>query len=155
MKIAVAFDHAGLSFRQPVLDGLREIGHQALEFTSSSDAGDDYPDFAAPAARAILRGECQRGIFVCGSGIGMSIVANKFPGIRAAVCHDEYTARISRAHNDANVLCLGSRVLDKQIVAELVRLWLSTDFEGGRHSRRLKKIEALEKEVASGLNPPS
>lgn len=155
MKIAVAFDHAGFRAKQAVVKLLASGGHQVTEFGPESDASVDYPDFAAPASRAVAEGECQRGIFVCGTGIGVSIVANKIPGVRAALCHDEYTARVSRTHNDANVLCVGTRVLGEEKILELVKLWLETEFQGGRHARRLKKIEALEKEIACGLNPPS
>jgi len=155
MKIAVAFDHAGFRAKQDVVKLLTSRGHEVVEFGPDSSSPVDYPDFAAPASKAVAKGDCQRGIFVCGTGIGVSIVANKVPGVRAALCHDEYTTRVSRTHNDANVLCLGTRVLGREKILELVKVWLDTNFEGGRHERRLKKIEALEKELSPGLHPPS
>ncbi len=155
MKIAVAFDHAGFHVKQVVVDLLEHLGHEVTEFGPESADPVDYPDYARPAAEAVAGGECERGVLICGSGIGMSLVANKLPGIRAAVCHDEYTTRVARTHNDANVLCLGARVLERKKILELVKLWLATEYQGGRHERRLGKIEMLEKEVMGKVNPPS
>lgn len=108
----------------------------------------DYPDFALPVAEAVARGEFDRGIIVCGTGIGVSIVANKVPGVRAALCHDTFSARSSRAHNDANILTLGERVVGPGLALEIVRVWLASEFEGGRHARRVAKIAAIEKKYS-------
>jgi ribose 5-phosphate isomerase B len=107
----------------------------------------DYPDFASKVAEAVSKGKTDRGIAICGTGIGMSIVANKYPGVRAALCHDSYTARMSRLHNDANILVLGGRVIGTEVAIELLKQWLATQFEGGRHQRRLDKISEIEKKV--------
>ncbi|MDQ7820508.1 MAG: ribose 5-phosphate isomerase B [Armatimonadota bacterium] len=144
MKIAVASDHAGYRLKEEIKLLLREMGHEVRDFGTHSDDPVDYPDFVVPAAEAVSRGECDRGIVVGGSGNGEAIVANKVPGIRAALCHDTTTARLSRAHNDANVLALGQRITGSEVVRDIVRVWLQTPFEGGRHQRRLEKIAAVE-----------
>ncbi len=122
-------------------------GLEVLDFGTFSEDSVDYPDFAIKAIKALLRGEVDRAILMCGTGIGMSIVANRFPGIRAALCHDVYTARMSRLHNDANVLVMGGRVLSPEVAQEMVKVWLTEPFEGGRHERRLRKIEDIERMI--------
>jgi ribose 5-phosphate isomerase B len=142
MKIIIGSDHAGFPLKEALkkaIGGMTDIG------TGSADSV-DYPDFGARVARAVSSGEYDRGILICGSGIGMSIVANKFPGIRAALCTDTEAARLSRMHNDANVLVLAGRRTDPEMAVAITRVWLDTPFEGGRHERRLEKIRNIEKE---------
>ena len=143
--IALAADHAGFQAKEAAKEALRELNLPFRDYGTNSEASCDYPDFAAPAARAVSEGESERGILCCGSGAGMAMVANKFPGVRAVACHNEWSAQMSRMHNDANVLALGGRVLDAEGVKRVVRLWLETPFEGGRHSRRVGKIGELER----------
>src|SRR5437899_11532065 len=123
---------------------LRELGHEVREFGPHSDAPVDYPDFVAPAAEAVSRGECERGIVLGGSGNGEAMVANKVPGIRCALCHDVTTARLARAHNNANMLALGQRVVGTDVARDTVRVWLETPFDRGRHERLIKKIPAVD-----------
>lgn len=142
MKIIIGSDHAGFPLKEALkkaIGGMTDIG------TGSADSV-DYPDFGARVARAVSSGEYDRGILICGSGIGMSIVANKFPGIRAALCTDTEAARLSRMHNDANVLVLAGRRTDPETAVAITRVWLDTPFEGGRHELRLEKIRNIEKE---------
>lgn len=150
MIVAVGFDHAGFPLRQAVIDAVRNAGHQVLDLGTDSEAPVDYPDFAAAVGRAIQRGQAERGILVCGSGVGAAIAATKLHGIRAGVCHDLYSARQSVEHDDANVLALGARVISKDEATQLVTAFLGAIFSGEeRHVRRLKKIEALEREAGS------
>ncbi|HSR46776.1 MAG TPA: ribose 5-phosphate isomerase B [Anaerolineales bacterium] len=150
MIVAVGFDHAGFPLRQAVIDAVRNAGHQVLDLGTDSEAPVDYPDFAAAVGRAIQRGQAERGILVCGSGVGAAIAATKLHGIRAGVCHDLYSARQSVEHDDANVLALGARVISKDEATQLVAAFLGAIFSGEeRHVRRLKKIEALEREAGS------
>jgi len=142
--VAIASDHAGYRLKEIVKAVLEEDGVPLKDYGAHSEESCDYPDFAAPAARAVSEGESDRAILCCGSAGGMAIVANKFPGVRAVACHDEWTTRMSRQHNDANVLALGGRVVDAEEARRLVRLWLGTAFEGGRHARRVSKISDLE-----------
>ena len=144
MRIALGADHAGFEHKKAIADELESLGHEVLNFGADDKTCVDYPDPAGQVARCVVDGTCERGILVCGTGIGMSMAANKVPGIRAAVVHNEYTTIMSRAHNDANVLCLGARVLDTETAASLTRLWLKTQFEGGRHQKRLDKISKME-----------
>ena len=146
MRIAVAADHAGRAEKDRVARRLRELGHEVEDFGTDSDESCDYPDFAEPAARAVSDGRCGLGVLVCGTGIGMSMAANKVAGIRAAACQSAEAARLSRAHNDANVLCVGSRLSDSATIREIVDAWLNTPFDGGRHQRRVNKIGSLEKD---------
>ena len=142
MKIIIGSDHAGFDLKEALkesFDGMVDVG------TYSEDSV-DYPDFAAKVARPISSGEFERGILICGSGVGMSIVANKFPGVRAALCTDADTARMSRMHNDSNVLVLAGRRTDTETAAAIVKVWSNTEFEGGRHKRRLDKIKNIEGE---------
>ena len=143
-RIALAADHGGYELKEVVkqmLDG-RAISY--LDFGTNSDESCDYPDYAELAARSVSEGNSERGIFCCGSAAGMVIVANKFPGVRAVACHNEWAARMSRLHNDANVLALGGRVVSLEEAERIVAIWLETEFEGGRHSRRLDKISDIE-----------
>lgn len=144
MKIAMAADHAGWKDKTRLVDYVRSLGHEVVDFGTDSDAACDYPDYAARAAAAVADGRCDQGILVCGTGIGMSIVANKFRGIRAANCWCAEAARYARTHNDANVLCLGSRLTTSEAMREIVDAWLSAAFQGGRHERRVQKIRNLE-----------
>ncbi|MEK6569872.1 MAG: ribose 5-phosphate isomerase B [Bacteroidota bacterium] len=141
--IALASDHAGFQYKEDIKNLLESLQESYKDFGTTSTEPTDYPDYANTAAEAIARGECDRGIMVCGSGIGMDIVANKSKGIRAALCTTVEMARLSRSHNDANVLVLGERLTDWQTVEQIVRVWLRTKFEGGRHDRRVKKIHSL------------
>lgn len=147
MRIAVGADHRGQDLLQHITRSLQEQRCEVIEPFNASGcaAGDcDYPDRAYPVALAVSRGEADRGILVCGSGIGMSIVANKVRGVRAALVHDEIGAEISRRHNDANVLCLAADLLSVRIIERIVQAWLSAEFDGGRHARRVNKITAIE-----------
>ena len=149
MKIALGSDHAGFKHTEAILEELKRLGHEVEIFGAEDESPPtDYPDPARQVAECVADGTCERGILVCGTGIGMSIVANKVPGIRAATVHDEYTTIMSRAHNDANVLCLGARVVDAGLALSLTGLWLKTGYEGGRHKKRLAKIKKIESECA-------
>ena len=146
MKIAVACDHGGLQLKKAMISYVESLGHTVVDFGTNSTASCDYPDFAAPAAEAVASGECDRGIVVCSSGIGVSIVANKVPGIRCAHCHDTYCAKYTRLHNDANMIAFGEKVVGAGLMEEIVSLFLNTPFEGGeRHERRVAKIAEIEK----------
>ncbi len=148
MKIIVGADHAGYGFKAAVAAQLKEEGHEVVDAGTTSRDSVDYPDYGIRVAQAVASGEARYGILVCGTGIGMSIVANKFPGVRAALCHDPETAAVSRRHNDANVLVLGERALaDEKKALEIVKSWLSTPFDGGRHQARLDKIAELERRL--------
>ena len=142
--IALACDHGGYVLMQAVKKHLDELGLAWRDFGTYTDESCDYPDYAAPAARAVASGECDRGILICGTGIGMSIAANKIPGIRAATCSDCFSAEATRQHNDANMLAMGARVLGEGLALKIVDIFLTTPFMGGRHQRRIDKIAALE-----------
>ena len=144
MKIAIASDHAGVDLKSNIIQLLRQLQHELIDFGVHDRDSVDYPDYGIPVAEAVSEGKADRGVLICGTGIGMSIVANKFPQVRAALCYDVFTAKISRLHNDANILALGGRVLDNHKAQEIVKLWLTTGFDGGRHERRLKKIKEIE-----------
>jgi ribose 5-phosphate isomerase B len=143
-KLALGADHAGYLLKNELAKKLAAAGHEVQDFGTGSAASVDYPDFAAAVARSVAAGEAELGIVVCGSGIGVAIAANKVNGIRAATCNDLYSARLSRAHNDANVLALGARILGQGLAEEIVDVFLSTPFEGGRHCGRVDKIGRLE-----------
>src|SRR3954468_21641440 len=147
MKAAVAFDHRGVKLRQRVLDELAELGHDVLDLgTDDASVRVDYPDKAREIGEAILRGDAERGVLVCGSGVGASVAACKLPGIRAAICHDVYSAHQGVEHDAMNVLCLGSEVVGAELAADLVRTFLAAEFGGGeRYVLRLQQIEALER----------
>lgn len=149
MKIALGADHRGVEAIRSITATLQSQGCQVMALGVCTGRSCDYPDMAYPVAKAVANGEADRGILVCGSGLGMSIVANKVKGIRAALVHDEVGAEISRRHNDANILCLPADMLGVKIIDRIVMAWLRTDFEGGRHERRIQKITAIEQ----GLDP--
>jgi ribose 5-phosphate isomerase B len=137
VKIAIGCDHGGLILKAEIMALLAELGHQADDQGCLTADAVDYPSFAEAVCQQVLDGLCERGILICGTGIGMSMAANRNPQIRAALCHELFTARMSREHNDANVLCLGARVVGPGLVLEIVRTWLGTSFAGGRHQRRI------------------
>ena len=143
-KIIIASDHAGYALKEALKLHLTEMGFAVTDAGTDSDRAVDYPDPGGKAAGAVSSGIFPRGILICGSGVGMSIVANRFPGVRAALCLDEETARLSRLHNDANILVLAGRKTDSETAFRIVRVWLTTPFEGGRHQRRLDKINEME-----------
>ena len=144
MKIAIAADHGGFILKDGLRDRLRALGHQVTDFGTDSAASTDYPDYAGVVARAVASGEFERGMLVCTTGVGMSIAANKVPGIRAALGVNDAEVRLTRAHNNANVLTLGATLVDLDTAARLAKIFLETEFEGGRHARRVDKITALE-----------
>jgi len=144
MKIAIASDHRGYHLKEKVIALLKGKGHEILDEGPSTDESVDYPDFAALVASKVSDGQVDRGILICGTGLGMAIAANKFPRVRAAACVDEVTAELSRRHNDLNVLCLSGDLLSTRSTERLVEIWMETEFEGGRHQRRLDKIINLE-----------
>lgn len=144
MNVAIACDHRGFAAKEQIKTHLVAAGHTVKDFGCDSPSSCDYPDTAIPGAIAIANGEADRGIFFCGTGIGMSMAANKVKGIRAALCHDELTAQMSRRHNDANVLCLPADLVGEELARKLVDTWLVTEYEGGRHDRRLQKITEFE-----------
>ena len=141
MKIALASDHAGFEYKEKIKGVLQSLGHQYRDFGTSSPEPVDYPLFIRPAAEAVARGECERGIVLGGSGNGEAIVANKVRGIRCALCWSVETARLAREHNDSNVLSLGQRMIPEDLALEIVKVWLATPFAGGRHERRVRMIE--------------
>jgi len=147
MKIAIGSDHAGFRLKEKIKEFLLSKGYEVLDFGTNSTEPAHYPIFAKEVARAVQRKEADFGILICGSGIGMCIVANKFKGIRAALCLNEYMARMSRRHNNANVLCLGDRVLGEELALSIVSAWLSEEFEGGRHQKRLELIKEIEEGI--------
>ncbi|GAB4560965.1 MAG: ribose 5-phosphate isomerase B [Anaerolineae bacterium] len=144
MRIAIACDHAGVDLKHEVACLLRMEGFEVEDFGTDSHDSVDYPDYARAVVRALLDGDCDMGVLIDGTGIGMSITANRYPGIRAAVCTDSFMARIAREHNDANILCLGARVLGVGAALDIVSTWIKTDFDGGRHARRVAKIDLPE-----------
>ncbi len=144
MRIAVGSDHRGFRLRGKIVELLGSLGQEVFDLGTHSEEHVDYPDIAAAVAEKVSRGEVDRGILICGTGLGMCIVANKYPGVRAAPCHDDLTAEMSRRHNDLNVLCLSGDILGDRLVDRLVEIWLNTAFEGGRHARRVEKIASLE-----------
>ena len=145
MRIALAADHRGHAVKERIAVLLNEQGHEVMDMGTNSSQSCDYPDLAFPAARAVSDNRADRAILICGSGIGMDICANKVPQVRAALCHDELTAQMSRRHNNSNVLCLASDVLGEELMRRIVSSWLSTEFDGGgRHERRVRKITWIE-----------
>ncbi len=145
MKIAIGADHAGYLLKDHIRQYVLALGHQVIDEGTNASDSVDYPDFAVKVAENVAAGRAERGILVCGSGIGMAISANKVPGIRAANISSQYEAQMSREHNDLNVLALGARILDESGATQIVQLWLSTPFSGGRHSGRVEKIHEIEK----------
>jgi ribose 5-phosphate isomerase B len=144
MKIAIGSDHRGFETKQQVKAIAAELGHECIDFGTSDNYPVDYPDLAYPAATAVARKEADRAILACATGIGMSMAANKIHGVRAALCHDELSAQVSRDHNDANVLCLSADQIGTVLLRKIVEVWLTTEFSGGRHERRVRKIHIIE-----------
>lgn len=152
MRIAVGADHAGFALKEHLKKVLIEWGHEVDDFGTFGPDPVDYPPIAAAVARAVASGQADRGLILGGSGQGEQIAANKIPGVRAALCHDLYTARLARQHNDANVLAMGGRIVAPALAAEILKVWLATPFEGGRHQRRVEQIAALEREGAQAAS---
>ena len=144
MKIAVANDHAGVNLKPALLEYLKERGDEVIDFGTNDTEKVDYPEYSLKVALAVKSGEAEKGILICGTGIGMSIVANKVPGIRCAVVSDTFSAKMSKAHNNANMLSLGERVIGKGLALEIVETWVNTEFEGDRHSKRVDMIKQIE-----------
>lgn len=151
LRVAIGSDHAGYSMKESLKGFLRELNVEVVDFGPPDDCSVDYPDFAEKVSMAVSSGEVQRGILICGTGIGMSIVANKFPGVRATLCYDLYTAKMAREHNDSNILVLGGRITGEEMARQIVKVWMETPFEGGRHERRLLKIKTIEEKLKNGL----
>lgn len=149
MRIAVGCDHRGYHLKSNLVELLTSMGHSVRDEGTHDNQSVDYPDYASAVSRKVSEGDMDRGILICGTGIGMAITANKFPGVRAAACYDELTAEMCRRHNDANVLCLSGDMMGEKSLNRLVEVWLNTEFEGGRHARRLAKINHLEDESRS------
>jgi ribose 5-phosphate isomerase B len=144
MRIALASDHAGYPLKEAVKGWLAELEYEWVDFGTDTPDSCDYPDFVIPAAKAVVAGECEKGVFICGTGLGMAITANKIPGVRAVLCTNSYMAGMGRRHNDANALVMGSRVIGEGLAREILEVFLATGFEGGRHTKRLEKIRRLE-----------
>lgn len=144
MRIAIGSDHRGYETKRRLVDFVRQLGHEVIDVGCHGVESVDYPDFAFEVANRVSRKEADRGILICGTSIGMCIAANKVKGVRAAPCHDSITAEMSRRHNNANVLCLSADLLGVELIDRMVRLWLDTEFEGGRHARRVEKILNFE-----------
>jgi ribose 5-phosphate isomerase B len=146
MRIGLACDHGGFELKEELKAFLKSIGVEPIDMGTFNEDSVDYPDFGVLVAEKISKGELEKGILICGTGIGMSIVANKFQGVRAALANDLYSSRFSREHTDANILVMGGWIVGKDLAKEILRVWLETPFVGGRHKKRLEKIEAIEKE---------
>lgn len=147
MTIAIGCDHAGIELKEEIISLLKNLNIEFIDFGTNTPESVDYPDFGEKVSEAVSTGKIEKGILICGTGIGMSIVANKFPGIRASLCNELFTAKMSRLHNDANILVLGGRIVGKDLAKEIVRTWVNTPFEGNRHSRRLDKISKIEERL--------
>lgn len=147
VKICIGADHAGFELKQIIRDHLAACGHEVEDVGTSSSDPVDYPDFGAKVAESVSTGACERGILICGAGIGMAMVANKYPGVRAGVASDVYSAQMSRAHNDSNVLVLAARIVEAEAAKQIVDAWTQTQFEGGRHARRVQKISEIEEKL--------
>ena len=145
MRIAVGSDHRGFSIKSKIVDLLSQLGHDVVDAGPQTGESVDYPDIASIVAGQVSKGEVERGVLICGTGIGMCIAANKYPGVRAAPCHDDLTAEMSRRHNDLNVLCLSADMLGERLIDRMIEIWLKTEFEGGRHARRVEKIAEIER----------
>ncbi|MGL5096289.1 MAG: ribose 5-phosphate isomerase B [Planctomycetia bacterium] len=148
MKVALGSDHRGVHIKRRIANFLRERHHEVLDFGTDSEDSVDYPDFAAKVSEAVSRGDADRGVLICGTGIGMCIAANKIAGVLAACVHDDVTAELSRSHNNSNVLCLSADLLGERSIDQIVDIWMKTKFEGGRHARRVEKIAVLERRAA-------
>ncbi len=150
MKLAIGCDHGGFELKEEILKFLKTVANlQVTDLGPANKESVDYPDFGAKVSETVSRGTMDRGILICGTGIGMSIVANRYPNVRAALCHDHFTAQMSREHNDANILVMGERVIGKGVALEIVKTWLDTPFGGGRHQTRLDKITAIERSISA------
>lgn len=147
MTVAIGCDHAGFELKKEILSILHELDIKFIDHGTDSQKSVDYPDFGEMVSQAVSTGKTERGILICATGIGMSIVANKFPGVRASLCNDLYTAKMSRLHNDANILVLGGRIIGKGLAKEIVKVWFSTPFEGERHCFRINKITQIEERL--------
>lgn len=145
MKVAIASDHGGLNIREEIKGLLKDMNIEFEDFGCDCETSVDYPDYALPVAQKVANGEFDRGILICGTGIGMSIAANKVKGIRCALVHDTFSARATREHNDTNVLAMGERVIGPGLARDIAKIWLTTEFEGGRHATRVSKITDIEK----------
>ena len=152
MRVAVASDHRGVRVKGQILSQLTDLGHEGVDYGPEDTGSVDYPDYAAKVGAAISNGEVDRGVLICGTGMGMCIAANKFPGVRAVTCHDDVTAEMSRRHNDANVMCLSADLLGERLLGRIVEIWLQTEFEAGRHQRRVEKIAGIETDLATTDN---
>lgn len=150
MKIVIGSDHRGVEIKARLADAIRSMGHEVLDIGADGAESVDYPDFAFEVASRVGKGEMNRGLLICGTGIGMSMAANKVRGVRAAACQDVLTAEMSRRHNDANVLCLSADLLGEDQMVQMIRIWLETPFEGGRHARRVDKIAKIENDQCNG-----
>jgi ribose 5-phosphate isomerase B len=149
MTLAIGCDHGGFELKEEILSLLHELNIELIDYGTDSQKSVDYPDFGEKVSEAVAHGKTEKGILICGTGIGMSIVANKFPKVRASLCNDLFTAKMSRLHNDANILVLGGRVVGKGLAKEIVKVWLSTPFEGERHCVRLNKITQIEEHICN------
>jgi ribose 5-phosphate isomerase B len=147
MRLAIAADHAGFVLKERLRRRLEQDGHEVLDFGATSDQSCDYPDFAQAVGREVAQGRSDRGLLVCSTGVGMAIAANKVAGIRAAQAESDEEVRLTREHNDANILTLGAKFIDEERAMELIRIFLDTEFQGGRHSRRIAKIALLESRI--------
>ena len=143
-KIAFACDHGGYELKATIINWLNDNGYEVVDFGCDSTASVDYPDYALPASQAVAKGECDLGILVCGTGIGMSLCANKVKGIRAACCSETFSARMTRLHNNSNILCFGARVVGAGVAIDLVKTFVESEFEGDRHIKRIDKVMAIE-----------
>ena len=146
MKIAIACDHGGYRLKEVLKESMISQGHEVVDFGTNSEESVDYPEYAYKAAKAVANKECERGVVVCGTGIGVSIVANKVDGIRCALVHDLFSAKATRQHNDTNMIAMGGRVIGEGLALEILNTWLTTDYEGGRHDARIEKMMAIEKQ---------
>jgi len=147
MTIAIGSDHAGVELKKEIIALLQDLRIECTDYGTNTSESVDYPDFGEKVSVAVSSGKIEKGILICGTGIGMSIVANKFPGIRASLCNELFTAKMSRLHNDANILVLGGRVVGRDLAKEIVRTWVTTPFEGERHAKRLTKITLIEERL--------
>ena len=147
MIIAIGCDHAGVELKEEIIALLRDLRIECTDYGTNTSESVDYPDFGEKVSVAVSSGTIEKGILICGTGIGMSIVANKFPGVRASLCNELFTAKMSRLHNDANILVLGGRIVGRDLAKEIVKTWVTTPFEGERHSKRLKKITLIEERL--------
>lgn len=155
LRISIASDHRGVKIKSRLIQSLAAAGFTVIDEGTDTDQSVDYPDFAKQVAAKVSTGNVDRGILICGTGIGMAITANKFPGVRAASCYDEVMVEMSRRHNDLNVLCLPGDMIGDRSIDDLVLMWLQTDFDGGRHRKRVEKIESIEKTAHDSASSPA